>query len=72
MQAELQDLRWVAQQMVSSHDHAAARMSDALTGTNAIMEVPRICLCALCRHARQWVTPEPRYCDQLDEREAVS
>ncbi len=29
------------------------------------------CLCPLCRQTRPFL-PEPRYCDQMDEREAAS
>jgi len=60
-QAELQDLRWVAQQLLSSHDRYASRTSPA-----------NQCLCSLCRHARPWVAPEPRFCAGLDDREVVS
>jgi len=60
-QAMLQDLTWVAEQLVASHDRYVQR-------TSKFSE----CLCSLCRHARPWVTPTPRFCDQLDEREAVS
>jgi hypothetical protein len=31
-----------------------------------------VCLCPLCRMARPFLTPEPRFCDQMDERERVS
>lgn len=68
-QAELQDLRWVAQRMIVSHDRSAARLA-AISQTPTVL--PSICLCSLCRHARPWVTEEPRYCAGLDEREVVS
>jgi hypothetical protein len=57
LKAKEDALTWVAEQMVRSHDHAARRMSEALTGTGEIVDVPRICLCSLCRHARPWVQP---------------
>ena len=43
-QAELTDLRWVAQQLVSSHDRFVQRTSKFSQ-----------CLCSLCRHARVWL-----------------
>lgn len=60
-QAELQDLRWVAQQLVSSHDRYAQR-------TGAFSQ----CLCSLCKHARPWVEPGPRFCAGMDEREPLT
>ena len=66
-QAELQDLRWVAREILTDHDRAAALLSDMFSP-----DLPRTCQCSLCRHARPWVVPEPRYCTELDERRAVS
>jgi hypothetical protein len=46
-QAKLQDLIWVAEQLVACHDRYVRR-------TSKFSE----CLCSLCRHARPWVSAD--------------
>lgn len=50
-QAELQDLRWVAYHVLSSHDRSAAKLADRFPEQALSHECP----CALCRHSRPWV-----------------
>ena len=59
-QAELDTYRFIVQRLVSDHDRMAQR-----SGFPA-------CLCSSCQAARPFIPVEPRYCDQMDEREAVS
>ena len=57
--ARLAALDFVVPRFVAQHDAMAqAQRFD-------------LCLCPLCRMVRPFLA-EPRYCDQLDEREAVS
>jgi len=57
--ARLDALDFVAPRFVAQHDAMARSQRFDL------------CLCPLCRMVRPFL-PEPRYCDQLDEREAAS
>ena len=50
-QAELTDLRWVADQILTTHDRSAASLAERNPGVG----LPTECPCTLCRHSRPWV-----------------
>lgn len=56
LQAELNDLRWVASHSMATHDHAAKALAEKFPDRG----LSDLCVCSTCRRSRPWVeSPTP-------------